>query len=222
MIKLKCIECGYEFLSYPSHRRKYCSWECYAKNSLFRNSDFQRRMSKRGMKKVHESCKRNKTGFWSSDLQRELGKRGARASMLKGVSIWAPGMRSKAGSIGIKVIREKAKDKPRFRGIVFDSKSELMVCKFLINRYMWKPLKDVTVHHTVGHKEFDFMVRRTFIDYHSVVVRFKNDVKKEDLNTYYKSRRKCLNENGFSEYNYIVVPTMKKLNELILTKEGVL
>lgn len=165
----------------------------------FYGMSFEKRsnIGKKNWKKSNEINKRNKTGFYGmSHKQRsEIGKR--------------------SGPKTIKILRER-RQWLKFGGISYDSKQEVLLSQKLEKKYSsFHPIQNVTVHRTVGHKEFDFLVRNTFIDYHAL------DISKS-LQQYYDERRKILNENGFSNANYIVLTKLGNFNLLSLNKEGLL
>lgn len=229
LIKHVCknLSCKKLFYVKLSKKRKYCSNKCRfliasklggkncqpilrkLKISAFYDPNLRFKISSKGgkiggylgAKNSHKVAKRNKTGFWNSNLQRELGRRGGKVG----------------GPKAIKILRKKyINTRPKYRNVIFDSKQEMNVCKKLMQKYSsFHPIQNVTVHKTVGHKEFDFSVRNTFIDYHPF------DLKKTLLE-YYKERRKVLNINGFRNFNYIVIKNINDMYNMNLKMEGVI
>lgn len=174
-----------------------------------------------GQKISYKRNRRNKTGIFgfSPKRRREISQKAVLTNKKNKTSCYFdPKLHREGGLRTIKLLRKKYLYKhPRYLGLEFDSNTEILICKNLKKRYSsFKPVQNITIHRTVGHKEFDFLVKNTFIDYHPF------DIKKRTLNAYYEERRKVLNDNGFKNSNYIVISNIKNFNKLTLHKEGLI
>jgi hypothetical protein len=225
---------------------KYCSHACAGhvcgKKSAkthrmngtgFYSSDFQREMNARGNAKggrvVQAILKKKHLGLYGLTRQqriengRKSGRISQRVMKVRGIGFYGLSFKQHSdmgklnGVKSIKILRKKYLYKhPKYLGVIFDSESEVLLCKMLMKRYSsFKPIQNVTVHRKVGCKEFDFLVRNTFFDFHSF------DVNKS-LSQYYKERREILNDNGYDNACYIVLSRLKKFDNITLRKEGVI
>jgi len=88
-----------------------------------------------------------------------------------------------------------------FMGVKFRSKVEREFCKWLVKiGKIDRPIPKKNVHIYINGKEFDFLVGKTFIEVHPW-----STLHYLDGERYYAERRKILDENGYKDYDLVVV-----------------
>jgi hypothetical protein len=140
------------------------------------NKSLQSLGGKTGNKKSHEINRKNKTAIWGMTHEEHV----------------------QAGLNSLKSSRQN-RQKNEFMDCYFDSLEEMSVARQLAEQYDWKPVERKTVHVVVGRKEFDFLVNKTFIEYHPW------DRDKLTIEQYYSERRRILDSNGYLNYDLVVI-----------------
>lgn len=99
-----------------------------------------------------------------------------------------------------------------FMGCFFDSENERLLCKKLIERgLIKKPIEKVNIHFRIGRYHIDFFIQnKLFVEYHPPR-KFGRTIETKD--SYYKERRKLLDENGFKNYPLIVITNTRNINK---------
>jgi len=210
-VNKKCIVCNKCFICKINSNLKFCSKKCYYLSDMF----------KKRQKKVNETNRKNDTGFYSisKKRRREITKKGHQTNERNRTGCWDSETGRKGGKAAQKILREKKlgtfynsklnrkhrldmiknRRTYKFNNIYFDSNTER---EFAMNfHYQHEKLAEsINCQVNVGSKFFDFKSKKykCFIEFHPWD---RHRTYKE----YYNWRRKILNENGYEDYNLIVI-----------------
>jgi hypothetical protein len=99
-------------------------------------------------------------------------------------------------------------------GCRFDSNQERDVCKLLIGHALIDvPIEGKNVQFRIQNYEIDFFLKgKVFVEFHPPI-NLGNKAETEE--SYFKERRRILDENGFKKYPLVLIPHIKKAEELI-------
>lgn len=162
-----------------------------------RNSVERRKARVRGAHKTNKICKELKLGYYNHDVQSKGGIAGQKTLRRLGISSFYDYKIQRE----IRLNMEKNKKRYYFKGIYFDSFSEM---EFAMNIYyqiekliLWKNYQIV-----INSKLIDFLVEKykCFIEFHKWDRKNGTDIKK-----YYKIRRKILDDSNYKDYNLICI-----------------
>ena len=176
-VRKKCLVCRKTFFVIPSRKEaKYCSSKCFGKI----NGHLSGKISA-------ENNKKNKKGFWSSEFQSEMGKRVTFET------------RSKAGVNAQHTLRINIRNL-KYKGQYYDSSDEAGISAALQEQFEYIPKEGKNLHIKIKGGEIDYLIEKLklFIEYH---VRFD----KLTFKQYYNKRRKILDENGYKDYDLLVI-----------------
>lgn len=164
--------------------------------------------SKTNMIKAHETMK--KTGIFNEHQRKAALKcKEKNPSQLKEMSKKAHAKYP----LALLALESRRKNYPYdFMGRLFDSNEEKIICKRLVEvGLIEKPIEEVNTHFRIGKCHIDFFIQnKLFIEFHPPR-KFGRIV--ETSNSYYKERRKLLDENGFKNYPLIIITSIKEVNE---------
>jgi len=182
-------------------------------------------MRRENAKKANITNKRNKTGFWNPKTGGIGGRASAIMNKKRGKGLYDPKIRKlgvkankknrtglydiKIRSMGNKkgglktaeILRHKRNIK-KFN-LCFDSYRELEI-GMNIHYQLNKLIENKSFQIRIGNKIYDFLIPKykTFIEYHPIInFLYHNDNNKN----YYMRRRLNLNNNGYKDYNLIVI-----------------
>lgn len=85
--------------------------------------------------------------------------------------------------------------------VPFDSNAEREIAINLYYQYKLSLIEGKTCHIGIGRCEYDFLINKSFIEYHPFNLLFD----KCNLENYYKKRRKNLDKNGYKGYPLIII-----------------
>jgi len=166
----------------------------------FSNPKVQSKAGKIGGKKTYE----NKSGIYtiSKKRRKEISEKAAETNKRKGTGFFDHKVRSLAIASNRK--RKFQSHKLKFKSVIFDSRFECEIAMCLYyQKFIKKLIERKNCHVIVGCKEHDFLFNKQCIEVHSLN-NWTNKKFKEAKN-YDKKRRKNLNENGYKDYNLIVI-----------------
>ena len=185
---------------------------CKKEKKGFWNSDVQRENGRKGI----ETQRRKKIGpFFNKKLHLEVVKKAGKIGGKRVHEIhpnlardWGrlvhkkyPNQSKENGIKSAGILRGKRNIK--FRGVYFDSYGECEIGMNISSQFNIKLKKRNNVHFLVGLKEFDFFIKKCFIEYHP----YNPLYDKEDFNLkhYYRNRRLILNKGGYKKYPLIIL-----------------
>ncbi len=227
---VKCELCGKELRSLNGHLRVHNitsrEYKEQFPNAQFCSDAEREKCSKAGTIS-HEKHPELRYNFLklSPEERHQNGVKGglAHAAKYSGTAIksyWSsltyklhPGMARENALKGLQTQRKnKSRERAQsiFMDCVFDSKNECNTYRIIYEKgFADVPIERKNVHVRVGGKEFDYVLKdKVFVDYHVFNAQ-------GSLDEYYEQRRKILDENGFRNNLYIIVPHMRKINEAI-------
>ncbi len=191
-------------------QKYFCSQRCKAlyqsrvkKNNPFLSKKIQSNLGKRGCKKSHIVCKSKKLGWWSSELQSKMGKRAVIKNMKNKTGFYDPKIQSLGGTIGSKIANKILRDKKRikFKNMYYSSYGECEIA-MCIHYQLEKLIERENYQVAVSSITIDFFIKKykCFIDYHPHINFYK-----KSTTEYYDWRRNILDNNGYKNYNLVVI-----------------
>lgn len=230
MPEISCEECGKEKWKYPSWIKRskihFCSRLCQNRFYNRNHPEHQKKAGKLGGIKSQIVIKKkygNKIAklAYQKNLEKnpDLHRRGysglikAHPNHFKQIqkdwkardTIGYLKQRSKNGLKSIQIIR---KNKPYwFAGVPFDSKSEMLIARYLVENKHIKLIEGKNCHVKVGGIEIDFLVNGTFLEYHPII----KGLYKQNAKEYYDSRRKILDEAGYQNNKLIILENQNSI-----------
>lgn len=163
------------------------------------------------------SQKRNKTGrCYDKKLQSKGGKIGGKiggkmaaiTNKRNGTSVYSPQIQKMGGKVaglenGKKVVRIlRIKKRIKWKNIYFDSYKECEIGMCIHYQFNEDLKEKVNYQVLIGNGLIDFFIKRCFIEYHPVLSFFH---KEETDESYYEKRRNLLDNNGYENYNLIII-----------------
>lgn len=167
--------------------------------------------SRRNMKKAHETMKRNGT-FYSHQREATLKCMEKHPHQLKQMSKRVHELYPDLAHRSRKKQRENS---PYwYKNCRFDSNQEREVCKLLVGHNLIDvPTEGKNTQFRIQNYQIDFFIKeKIFLEFHPPI-RYGDEIETEE--TYFKKRRKILDENGFREFPLVVIPHIKKAEEMI-------
>lgn len=166
--------------------------------------------SKFNMKKAHEIMKK-RGDFNEHQKKAALKCMEKNPSQLKEMSKKA----HEKYPLALLALESKRKNYPyKFMDCFFDSNEERLICKKLIeNGIIKKPLEKENIHFRIGRFHIDFFIdKKLFIEFHPPR-RFGRKIETEE--SYYNERRKLLDQNGYKDYPFILIKSIKDFDRKI-------
>ncbi|MFH1359318.1 MAG: hypothetical protein ABIH37_05505 [archaeon] len=122
--------------------------------------------------------------------------------------------------LALLALESRRKNYPyNFMSCYFDSDSERIVCKKLVEKgLIKKPIEKINVHFRIGRCHIDFFIKnKIFVEYHPIR-KFGRVI--ETKKGYYKKRRELLDKNGFKNYPLVLITGLREIDNKIdeLTK----
>ncbi len=233
ILKIKCKWCGKEVRTCKARVKQFCSRHClmlsnienkkgmYSRKSSLKGAKTSREkkigiFNSKSRKKQQESCKKNGTGFFDKKLLSDLGKRAAESHRKNKTGVCHdPKLKKKVTEYLMKnkkaIFSEKSHKKSLktisenknlfVEGLHFMSgpEAEIGLC---LNFQIEKLKEGYNFQVNVGGKFIDFILHsiKLAIEYHDIM-----SFQKETKESYYKKRRKILNQNGYKDYDLIIL-----------------
>jgi hypothetical protein len=235
MVRIACEECGKERYEYPyrikKYQRHFCSRLCQNRFYNRNHPEHQKKAGELGGVKTQVIIKK-KYGleFYKQQYQKNIEKnpdlheRGGIARnkkypnhMQEMHKHWKEqdpeGRMQHLRNNGLKSIKILRENKPYWLdGVPFDSKSEMMLAKYLVeNKFIDKLIEGKNCHVKMGNIEIDFLVNGTFYEYHPII----KGLYKQNANEYYMSRRKILDEAGYKNSKLILLENVKNIANVL-------
>jgi hypothetical protein len=167
--------------------------------------------SRRNMKKAHETMKKN-GNFYSHQKEATLKCMQKHPNQLKKMSKRAHELYP---DLAYRSRKKQRENSPYwYKDCRFDSNQEREVCKLLINsKLIDVPTEGKNVQFRIRNYEIDFFLKnKVFLEFHPPI---NLGTRKETEKSYFKKRRKILDTNGFEEYPLVVIPHIKKAEEIV-------
>jgi len=156
---------------------------------------------KKGQKANFDKHYKNKTGLWSQESHKKsletLRRKKIGCYHNKKLQIENG---KKGGKKTVETLRNKSKY--IYKKIHFSSKGELEIALCLEQQFNIKIKEKINYQIQISSKTFDFLINKCFIEYHPIIPFFTIETGKE----YYNKRRQVLNQNGYKNYNLVVIP----------------
>lgn len=182
--------------------------------------------NKKNREKGLMTQKKNKTGLYGLTFEQhsERGKKGNKTNQKNRTGIYGLTFEQKSiigkkggkigGPKGVETLRKNSKHV--WEGVNFRSKQEMECAKIILT----KPILGVNCNISIGSKWIDFypqkddkMFQGYFVEYHPILNFFYPN---ETSESYFNSRRKVLDENGYKDVKLILIKNLKELDEIII------
>jgi len=169
--------------------RNFCNSNCFGEYNINMQKQkcigwFDKEKSRLRRIKATKTNKKNQTGIFSVESRKKALKNSMKAQL------------------------EKRNN--RYKGLFFGSKGELATAKFLEKNISdFRLLLGKTFQINVGSRYFDFLVKKTFIEFHPGT-NWCHDIKGKE---YYDFRRKILDDNGYDDFKLVVLEKIPKTKE---------
>jgi len=210
--KKKCLNCKIILDLTPSMKKKYCSPECKHKwlqknKKGIWNPKVNKRATHLGGIKTNKNNKKNGTGIYGIPKykRQEYGKMSSINSKITNkknkTGLFDPKVRAIGREKARKVLREKLGYS--YWNILFDSMGEMEIALNICYQLNIKLKRGKNFQVDVGAKTFDFFINNCFIEFHPCPSLYN---KCETRRQYFIKRRKVLNQNGYKNYNLVVIP----------------
>jgi len=124
--------------------------------------------------------------------------------------------------LALLALESRRKNYPyEFRGCLFDSNEEKIICKKLIEAgLIEKPIEEVNTHFRIGKCHVDFFIEnKIFLEFHPARTFGR---KTETSESYSSERRRLLDKNGFENNLLIVINKLKEADEKIKQIKSIL
>jgi len=147
--------------------------------------------------------KKNKTGFFNPEQQRISHIKINKLNKENGTGLWNINVRKSGNSLGglnaQNTLRFNVRNL-RYKNKHFDSIPEIGISICLKEQFNYIPLEGISLHKKVGRYEYDFFLDKLklFLEYHPFDLKFTDE-------EYYNRRLDNLIQNGYKDYNLIVI-----------------
>lgn len=170
--------------------------------------------SRTNMKKAHETMKK-KGNFNDHQRKAALKCMDKHPTQLKDMSKKAHEMYP----LSLLALESRRKNYPyKFMGCLFDSENEKRLCEILVKKgLMSSPQEGKNIHFKIKRSHVDFFIKnKVFVEFHPPMSYGRK--KGETVKSYYKEKRKVLDENGYKDYPLFVIDRLRniepKLNKI--------
>ena len=145
--------------------------------------------------------KENKAGFYDKEKASKAGLKGVKTQIKNKIGFFSKKSQHIASKLGFEAMCKNKNIK--YFGVLFMSKRECEIAMCLYNQYKIKPIKNKSFQIEVDKYFFDFYIEKfdCFIEVHEVIKYFN---KNETNKSYYKKRRKILDNNNL-KIKYLIV-----------------
>lgn len=183
----------------------------YFSNMAKRLQEVSPNHSRNNMKKAHETMRKKGT-FNEHQRVAALKCREKNPNQLKEMSKIA----HEKHPLALLALESRRKNYPyEFMDCLFDSDQERQVCKrFVEEGLIEKPVEKVNIHMRIGRCHVDFLIKnKLFVEFHPPI-KFGRKIETEE--SYFKERRKLLDDNDFKTYPLIVINNVKEIDRKLV------
>jgi len=197
---LYCKNCNKEMIKPKCHsKRQFCSKKCSSQYSTKYKIGWH---SDKTHDKLNQYRKENNIGFYNKKLASIAGSAGVKTQIKNKSGFHNPINQLKASQLGFNVMC-KGKN-IEFNDILFMSKSEAEIAMNLFYQFNVKLVLNETTQAQIGSLFYDFFIKelKCFLEYHQIIPYFD---KNETEESYYNARRQNLDDNGYKDYDLIII-----------------
>jgi hypothetical protein len=198
-----------EYCGKLTTKKRFCSKKCICgfagtfgcikaniTNKKNKTGFFNPDVNRKAREKSLIICKRDKKSFYNKDIQHRIHEKLKKS---KNSSFYDRNIQIMNGLKTQATLRHNIRNL-KFYGQYYDSNSEIEISLCLQNQFNYIPKENKTLHVRIGRCEYDYLLEKfkLYIEYHPWDLKF---TEKE----YYNRRRENLNENGYKDYNLVVI-----------------